>query len=799
MSQGSNKAPAFTVRKVAVLGAGVMGAQIAAHLTNAQVKTVLFDLPAKEGDKNGIVNGALQRLTKLKPAPLASKALVSQIQAANYEDDLEELKDCDVIIEAIAERMEWKKDLYDKVEDYVAPHAIFATNTSGLSINDLSTVLPKSLLSRFCGVHFFNPPRYMHLAEIIPCNHTEAGVLDNLESFLTKTLGKGVIRAKDTPNFLANRIGVFSMLSVLHHTEEQDLTIDTVDALTGSKIGRAKSATFRTSDIVGLDTFGHVVGTMTKNLPDSPWAEHYSLPTWFTNLVEAGNLGQKTGAGFFKKQGKEVLRLNLKSGEYEAKDGGMDDEVKAILKDRDWANRIAALRASNSPQAQFLWGHFRDLWHYCAVNVSDIADNVRQLDLANRWGFGSQMGPFETWQAAGWKQVAGWIQEDIDAGKTMGAAALPAWVGEIEGPYSAAGAYSPSESEFQKRSQLPVYDRQCFRDKVIGEEVDTGTTVFEDDSVRCWHQGDDILILTFKSKANAIGAGVLQGTIRAVKEAEANYKGLVLWQGNDAPNFSVGADLSEMLPAFMEGKFDDISAMIDAFHEAGTALKYAQVPTVAAVKGMALGGGCEFQMHCSHTVAALESYIGLVEVGVGLLPAGGGCKELAINAAENAMKAGPKADIFPHIAKAFENVAMAKVATSAIEAKEMGMLKWSDTIVFNAFELLHVAKAKATGMYEGGYRPPLPAQIPVVGRAGIGNIKANLVNMVSGKFISEHDMEIANRIADTICGGDVVSGAVVNEDWLNTLEREHFMALLQNQKSQERIAHMMQFNKPLRN
>src|SRR3990170_2770478 len=373
----------FQIRKVAVLGAGVMGAQIAAHLVNANVETLLFELPAKEGDPNGNVNKVLDGLKKLDPAPISSPSRITYIQPANYEQHLEHLRECDLVIEAIAERMDWKSDLYRKVAPYLGERTIFASNTSGLSINQLGAAFPENLRHRFCGIHFFNPPRYMHLVELIACKETEAPLLDQLETFLVSTLGKGVVRAKDTPNFIANRIGVFSMLATKHHAQAFNLGFDTVDALTGRYLGRPKSATFRTLDVVGLDVFAHVVNTMRENLTEDPWHKHFELPSWFNYLVDQG--------------------------------------VKEILRERDWAKKLAGLRNSQHPQAQFLWAVFRDVFHYCALHLEIIANNARDLDFAVRWGFGWDQGPFEIWQAAGWQQGAGWISADIAAGKAMGA------------------------------------------------------------------------------------------------------------------------------------------------------------------------------------------------------------------------------------------------------------------------------------------------------------------------------------------------------------------------------------------
>jgi len=820
------------IRKVAVLGAGVMGAQIAAHLVNANVETLLFELPAKEGDPNGNVNKALEGLKKLDPAPIASPAKVAYIQAANYDQHLDKLRECDLIIEAIAERMDWKSDLYRKVAPFVSENAIFATNTSGLSINKLAEAFPENLRHRFCGIHFFNPPRYMHLVELIPCQGTEAGLLDELETFLVSTVGKGVVRAKDTPNFIANRIGVFSMLATQHHAAAFNLGFDMVDALTGRYLGRPKSATFRTLDVVGLDVFAHVVNTMRDNLDSDPWHQYYQMPSWFNHLVEQGALGQKTKRGIYQKIGKEIHVLDLHTKEYRVSDAKVDDGVKDILRERDWAKKLAGLRLNPHPQAQFLWATFRDVFHYCAVHLGDIANNARDLDFAVRWGFGWDKGPFEIWQAADWQQVAGWINADIAAGKAMASAPLPLWVTAPSrtGVHSAQGSFSPTSQNDQPRSALAVYQRQLFPDALQGETHHYGETVFETDEVRLWHTGDDIAILSFKSKMHTVNNEVLDGVLRAVDEAEANFSALVIWQ-TEAP-FSAGANLLQLMQGVQEtpaeaglfgklkgavnrvkytaaggggmgdlfnaatGNVPKVEQVVAKFQQVSQRLKYAQVPTVAAVEGLALGGGCEFALHCTRIVATLESYIGLVEVGVGLLPAGGGCKEMAQRAAAEARGG----DIFPILKRYFQQIAMGEVAKSAEMAREMGYLRASDRIVLNKFELLHIAKEEAKALNATAYRPPLHQhQIPVAGRTSIATFKASMLNMLEGGFISEHDYNIGCRVAETMCGGDVETGSLVDETWLLDLERKNFMEPLATEKTQARIEYMLKSGKPLRN
>jgi 3-hydroxyacyl-CoA dehydrogenase len=822
----------FIVRKVAVLGAGVMGAQIAAQLVNGGVEAILFELPAKEGDPNGSVRKAIDGLKKLEPGPLASAARADCIRPANYDHDLAVLKECDIVIEAISERMDWKKALYEKVAPHLGENALFASNTSGLSINALSEAMPAHVRARFCGVHFFNPPRYMHLVELIPDRTTDPAILDQLEEFLVTTLGKGVVRARDTPNFIANRVGVFSILATFHHTQKSGLGFDEVDALTGTLIGRPKSATYRTADVVGLDTLAHVVDTMKEALPDDPWHKYYEVPEWFGHLLEQKALGQKSGRGVYRKQGKEIQVLDPARNNYRPSAGAADEAVAAILKNKNVAERFMQLRASTHPQAQFLWAAFRDMLHYCAVHLEAIADNARDLDFAMRWGFGWKQGPFEIWQAAGWQQMANWIAEDIASGRTMASAPLPAWVTESgrDGVHKAQGSWSPAQRTYQPRSALPVYRRQPFPDRLIGETAAYGATVFETGAVRAWSTGDDVIIVSFKSKMHAIGEDVLDGLMQAIEEAERNFKGLIVWQTE--PPFSVGANLSgggergseqkptafaSMMKKFrreaesailkaayklnvadslMAGRLGKIERVVAQFQATSQALRYSMVPTIAAVDGLALGGGCEFTMHCDRAVASLESYIGLVEAGVGLLPAGGGCKELAMRAAAEA-KGG---DAFPFLRNYFQNVATAQVGKSAEHSRDLGYLRARDRIVMNRFELLHAAKAELGSMAEAGYRPPLKTRnIPAAGRSAIATFKMAMANLLAGRHISEHDFLIGSKVAYVMCGGDVEPGTALTEEWYLDLERQAFMELISTEKTQARIEHMLKTGKPLRN
>ncbi len=796
----------FQVKKVAVLGAGVMGAQIAAHLVNVKVPVVLFDLPAKEGAKNGIVTKAVDNLKKLKPAPLGVADDAGLIQQANYEEHMDVLKECDLIIEAIAERMDWKLDLYTKIASHVAPHAIVASNTSGLSITKLSEALPDAIKPRFCGIHFFNPPRYMALVELINTPTTEGRYLDALESFVTSTLGKGVVRAKDSPNFIANRVGIAGMLATMKEVENFGLTYDVVDDLTGKKLGRASSGTFRTADVVGLDTMAHVIKTLqdTLSAETDPFYASFATPEVLKTLLEMGNLGQKTKAGFFKKVGRDVLRFDLASKDY-VPAGQKADEVYARMLKKPAAERLKLLRNAEGAQGQFLWAILRNSFHYAALHLASIADNARDVDFCMRWGFGMKQGPFELWQEAGWLEVAKMVQEDIDAGKALCKAPLPEWVfkgpvAERGGVHQPEGSFNPTTGQFVPPRSLPVYARQHFPESVLGANAPSaktaGTTLFEDESIRLWTLDDQVLIASIKTKMHAIGGGVIEGLLKAQALAEESYQGLVVWSNDEM--FSAGADLQSMLPAFMMGGAKAVEGAEAELQNAMLKLRYSNVPVVSAIRGIALGGGCELAVYSSKRVAAMESYMGLVEVGVGLVPGAGGLTYIARRAAEN-MAASTSKDVLPFLTEGFTAAAMAKVGTSALESRKLGYLLDSDVVVPHKDELLFVAINEAKAMFASGYRAPHKRLFPVAGRSGIATIKAQLVNMRDGGFISAHDFHIASLIANVVCGGEVEAGTLVTEEYLFALERKAFCSLLDNPKTQERIMGMLSTGKPVRN
>lgn len=776
----------FFIQRVAVLGAGVMGSQIAAHCVNAGIETLLFDLAAKEGDANAIVNKAIANLGKLKPSPLATSKTGLLIKACNYEKDLSELSSCDLIIEAIAERLDLKEALYRRISPMLTAKTILVSNTSGLSINALVHVLPEKHRPHFCGVHFFNPPRYMHLAELIPASTTNAELSNHLEHWLTSRLGKGVVRAKDTPNFIANRIGVFSLLATMHHAKIMNLSLDEVDALTGVLLGRPKSATFRTMDVVGLDTLQHVVTTMQQQLKNDPWHSFFKLPDWLSGLIQEGHLGQKTGQGIYRKNNKTIEVFCPTKKTYGEATAEVNKEVLAIMKIADPHERMHLLKNCQNRQAQFLMACLRDLFHYCAFHLEAIADSVRDVDLAMRWGFGWQYGPFETWQAAGIENIVAWIEQGIKTATSLSTAQLPAWLENLPAFYQKDNAFSPALGTFKEPSHLPVYQRQL---KAKPQHV-----LFENEGVCLWGMEEDIAVVQFKTKAHTIGQSVLDGLNTTLDIVQKQCQGLVLYQ-QDVNNFSSGADLRAVSALIQDNKMHALDTMIHQFQQLLMRLKYSPVPIVAALRGQALGGGCEILLHCSAVVAAFESYPGLVEIGAGLIPAGGGCKEMALRAAHET----PKHDLMAKIQTYFEQIATAVVASSARDALSRGYLREKDTCIMHRDEVLYVALSKIKAMQAANFNAPLAHTFPVVGREGHARLQAGLINWLEGGFISQHDYFIANQLAHVLCGGDVNEGEHVDEAWMMRLEREAFVTLAATPLTQARIKSLLETGKPLRN
>lgn len=768
-------------QKVAILGSGVMGAQIAAHFANAQYEVYVFDINP--------LNPTI--LSKINPAPLALPSFAASLIPSSYQQNLSVLKECFLVVEAVSEKMDIKNQVYQNISSYLGPQTIIASNTSGLSITDLGQLLPETLRQRFCGVHFFNPPRYLPLVELIPSPWIAPFLLDELEGFLTSRLGKNVVRAFDTPNFIANRVGVFSILSILHHAEKLGIGLDVVDQITGSLLGRPKSATFRTMDVVGLDTLNHVVHTMDERLTSDPWHKYYHLSEWIQELIQKGFLGQKTGKGIYLKSGKEILIYDVAQKTHRAQVPASTAILEGFLSQpqKVWDECLK----SKDPIALFLVATLRDLFHYTAYHLESIALNTRDIDAAIRGGFGWKLGIFELWQKLGWQKIAHFIEEERQKEKTMVKDPLPQWVLSIDQPYTATGAgYCPSQKIFIGASLHPVYKKQWIPEMFGSAKPDTGHTLRENAGVKLWCLQEGIGIISFKSKMNVIGLEVLEGLMDALSYAESHLNAVILWQHQEP--FSAGANLIQAMELVKQGKINEMERFVDLFQTVSLRLKHSSVPTVAAVSGLALGGGCEFVMHCQKAVLHLETYQGLVEVGVGILPAGGGCKELARRASD---KGG---DIFKNIQESFMNVSMAQVSKSAFEVRKWGYVKEETAIIFHPKELLYAAHMEAQALVATGKRPILPnSPITVSGEGAYGAVKAQILNMKEGGFISEHDVKIASAVAMVLTGGEFPEGAQVPEKWFLQKEREFFLELLSTEKTQKRMEHMLSTGKPLRN
>ena len=809
-----------TVSKVAVLGNGVMGSQIAAHCANARVETLLFGISTDLVDPASSMY-ALRRLGTIKPPPLATPDLSRYIRPASYSDDCECLKECDLIIEAVSENIDIKRNVYQQVGEHIRDDCLIGSNTSGLSIEVLSSCLPQKSQHNFCGVHFFNPPRYLPLVELIPSTKTSEESLNTLEEWLTTMLGKHIVIAKNTPGFIANRLGIFASLSALHHGERLGLGFDLIDELTGKLIKRSKSATCRTIDMVGLDIFSNVAQYLHTHLPDDPWREYFVLPQWLEAMVVRGDLGQKTGAGIYRKREGQIEVFNPHSGKYHPRKKALDDEIQLMMR-QESPKMFESLSASEHPQAQFLYATMCDVMHYAAYNAEHISHSLRDIDFAMRWGYGWQEGIFEKWQSIGWQQVRRNIGKRIQQDSSSSKADLPEWVSDDSrnGVFNSEGAWSPSSKKYIPLRKDSIYQRQLYVPTLLGEAYVRKNVISEDEDSIIWLD-DEIIIISFKTKLHSLNYRLIKRLEYAIDLAENDYKGLII--GHQQPPFCAGANLFELLLTAKVGKINkarftswiketslrlmkpewpDVSKLppvnevIEYLQKTFMRLRNCHVPTVAMVDGLALGGGCEMLMHCDRTVASMESYIGLVEIGVGLLPAGGGCKEMAVRASADA-KGG---DIFPHISRYYEQIAKGAVSSSALNAKAMGYLRESDVVVMNSYELLYIAKQQLSALFDAGYRPPHPQQrIRVAGTTANANLHTYLVNLREGDYISEYDYCIASKISKVLCGVPLAYGEEASATWYLEQERKIFTELLQKEKTQDRIEYMLKHGKPLRN
>jgi 3-hydroxyacyl-CoA dehydrogenase len=802
--------------KIAVLGSGTMGGQIAAHFANLGFEVVMFDT------SHEAISKSLNMMKKLKPTPLASQSVIGLIKTSTY-DTMDVLSKCDFIIESVVENLDIKKQLFSNIAPYVNDDAVLVTNTSGLSIQKIAEHSPESLRSRIFGVHFFNPPRYLPLVELIRTSFSDEKLLHKAEGFITSALGKEVVYAKDSPAFIANRIGVFSFLAVLKHAENFSLSADTVDALTGKRVGRPASATFRTLDVVGLDVMSNVVKNIYENAKDDPWVELFKLPDWIDNLIAEGSLGSKTKKGIYEKIGKDIYVYDPASDEYRLSDKTISAEVKKILKENgNIENSLLTLSKSDDPQAQFLWSVHRDVFHYACYQLEHVAETVRCVDLALKSGFAWQRGIFEQVQLTGWSEVRDSLKVDINNGAALSSESLPSWVLDKSFVYSDEGAYDPNKNQYTPRSSHPVYDRQLLKPLLKGEKQHQQEILLDGESTKLVGIGNGLASISFKTKMNVLSSSVLTELPKCLDFLEDNgFNALIFKQEQE--HFCAGANLYEIISAIKLGllekdpgvtskakkkafelmhpelpklgKLYSIKKIVAMLQELFMRLKHGKILTIAAVDGLALGGGCELLLHCNKVVASMNSYIGLVEVGIGALPAGCGSKEMTLRAFTNK----ESDDIFPLLSKYFEQIAMAKVSASALEAKEMGYLKADDVIIANPNELLYVAKQQALALLDSGFKPPLDSTFKVVGKAGYANIMAQVANLHEGHFISEHDNYIVTHLAKVMTGSKVEENTTVNSQMILDLERKYFIKLLSTKKTQDRIEYMLRNSKPLRN
>ncbi|MEO6725818.1 MAG: 3-hydroxyacyl-CoA dehydrogenase NAD-binding domain-containing protein [Blastocatellia bacterium] len=794
------------IKKAAVLGAGVMGAQIAAHLANAGLPCLLLDIAPKEltpdeqakgltldsrAVRNRIAQAGFDAAQKAKPAAFFIADAANLVTVGNFEDDLPKLKDCDWVIEAIVEKLEIKRSLYERIEPHLKPEAIITSNTSGIPLASLAEGRSDNFRRRFLGTHFFNPPRYLHLMEIITQPETDAEVTKFIADFTDRKLGKGVVYAKDTPGFVANRIGNFSMLNAFNVMGELGLSFEEVDALTGTLIGHAKSASFRTLDVVGLDTAYNVAKNLYASLPDDEKRESFKVPAFMEQMVERRLLGDKTSGGFYKKVGKDITTLDLNTFEYRPQQKAQFASLSATKQIDSLPERLRSLVYAEDKAGEFLWRTMSESGSYAANRIPEIADNIVEIDNAMKWGFAHEMGPFEKWDAIGVEKSVARIKEE--------GRAIPA---NIEKMLSA-GAKSFYKTEngarhyfdFVSSEYKPVPTPAGIT--LLKSLKERNNVVKKNAGASLIDLGDGVACVEFHSKMNALGSDQLGMIQYAIKEVEKNFTGLVI--GNQGENFSAGANIMMILMGAQEGEWDELALGIRQFQNTTMSLRYSAKPVVVAPHHLTLGGGCEMVLHADRAVAAAETYIGLVEVGVGVIPGGGGTKEMAVRAAE-AAEASHGVDQFEVLRANFETVAMGKVATNAVEAKKWGLLRKTDRIAMNDKRVIEEAKQTVLTLVREGYTQPQPRQdVLVLGEAALCKFKLGMHMMQRGGYISAHDALIGMKIATVMSGGNLTRPTRVSEQYLLDLEREAFVSLCGTKATQERLAHMLKTGKPLRN
>ena len=769
---GHRQKPSALIQKAAVLGAGTMGSRIAAHLVNAGLPVVLLDIPAAEP----IAAQAIEALRKSKPAALFDPSLAGRIVPGNFQDDMALVADCDWVIEAVTENLAIKQALFANVVPHLKPDAILTTNTSGLPIASIAAGMPPEIRKRFFGTHFFNPPRYMRLVEIIATPETDAAAVEAVSALTDLRLGKEVVFARDTPNFIANRIGLFTMLESVRLMQEEDLTIEEVDALTGTAIGWPRTGTFRLADLVGLDVMAHVA----SNFPERQLA----MPPFIQTMLERRWLGDKTRQGFYRKEGDARFALDWKTLEYRPTAKVSLPTLEMAKNAERLAERIRLLLQGDARKdkgARFHWRLLEALWNYSADRLPEIADSASSIDRAMRAGFNWEMGPFELWDAAGVRQTVDRMPAASPVVARLLEAGGEAWYRE-----NGRECFDPVTRAWR---EIPVAEGVA---RVASFRASNGV-VRGNAGASLVDLGDGVACLELHSKKNAIGEDIVRlvaETLRADGDAVRNFAAFVI--ANDGDNFSVGANLMQVLLAAQEGEWDEIDLAVRGFQRMTAAIKFCPRPVVVAPFGLCLGGGAEITIYGARRQAHAELYMGLVESGVGLLPAGGGCKEMTLRALD---AAAPDA-----LRRTFENIAMAKASTSAFEARRLGFLPDGDRITMNRERLLNDAKELALGIASAGYAPPAPREdIPAPGESVLATFKLGVRMMREGEYISDHDVKVANKVAHVLCGGKVTPGTSVSEQYLLNLEREAFLSLAGEKKTQERIAFTLKTGKPLRN
>ncbi len=797
------------INKVAVLGSGIMGSRIAIHFANIGVDVLLLDIAPKELNdeekakglsldnmsvKNRIVNSSLQTALKSNPSPIYNKAFAKRISTGNFDDNMKDITGVDWIIEVVVENLNIKKSVFEQVEKYRKPGTFITSNTSGIPIHLMLEGRSEDFQRNFCGTHFFNPPRYLKLLEIIPSPKTDPEVIDFLMHYGDLFLGKTTVLCKDTPAFIANRIGVYSIMALFHLMEKMDLTVDEVDKLTGPVLGRPKSATLRTCDVVGLDTLVHVAKGVYDNCPNDESRDKFLLPDYVAKMNENKWWGDKTKQGFFKKTkgsdgASEILTLDIKSLEYKSKAKVKFATLEATKAIDNLKERVKVLATGTDKAGDFYRTSFYGLFQYISNRIPEIADETYRIDAAMSAGFGWELPPFETWDALG---VANTVKAMEAAGNK------PAqWVYDMIG--SGAESFFKVEAGIKKYYDIPsksYMDIPGTSSFIILDNVRANKTIWENKGASIIDLGDGIINLEFHSKMNTIGEEVIQGINKAIDMAEKDFRGLVI--GNDAANFSAGANLALVLMLAIEQEFDEINLAIRAFQNTTMRIRYSSIPVVVAPHGLTLGGGCEMSLHADSVQAAAETYIGLVEVGVGLIPGGGGTKEFALRASD----AYDEGEIeLPILKEKFLTIGMAKTATSAYEAYDLGILrKGTDHVTINQNRLIADAKQKALELADAGYVKPLQRKdIKVLGRTGLGMVFAGANSMLAGNYISEHDQKISQKLGWVLCGGDLSAPTLVSEQYLLDLEREAFLSLCGEKKTLERIQYTLKTGKPLRN